>query len=133
MKFLLDTNAISDERRTASRNLNHWIAGQVMADLAISSITLLELEFGIRRKERTDATQGAMLRLWFETVKPTFHGRILSVDSRVAVAAAALQVPDPMPELDALIAATAIVNDLVLVTRNERDMARTGVRILNPW
>lgn len=75
-----------------------------------------------------------MLRLWFENVvKPTFHGRILSVDSRVAVAAAALQVPDPMPELDALIAATAIVNDLVLVTRNERDMARTGVRILNPW
>lgn len=50
MKFLLDTNAISDERRTASRNLNHWIAGQVMADLAISSITLLELEFGIRRR-----------------------------------------------------------------------------------
>lgn len=134
MRFLLNTNVLSDARRGASASLDAWIADQVVADLAISAITLLELDVGVRRKERQDADQGARLREWLEgTVIPMFAGRILPVDAEVAFAAAGLHVPDPMPDMDALIAATALRHGLTLVTRNLRDMERAGVPTLDPW
>lgn len=134
MKFLLDTNVLSDARRGASAAVDSWIGDQVVADLAISVITLLELDVGVRRKERQDPEQGARLRAWLDdSVVPTFSGRILPVDAEVAFAAAALHVPDPMPDMDAVIAATALTHGLTLVTRNVRDMVRTGVPILDPW
>lgn len=134
MRFLLDTNVISDARRGASAALDAWIGEQLIADLAISAITLLELDVGVRRKERQDPEQGARLRAWLDnSVLPMFHGRVLPVDAEVAFAAAGLHVPDPMPDMDALIAATALTHGLVLVTRNLSDMERTGVRTLDPW
>lgn len=134
MRYLLDTNVLSDARRGSSPSLEAWIGSQPIAELAISTITLLELNVGIRRKERQDPTGGALLRLWLEeAVLPTFSGRILAVDERVAIEAARLHVPDPMPDMDALIAATALAHGLTLVTRNTRDMERTGVGLLNPW
>lgn len=134
MRYLLDTNVLSDARRGTSAELDAWLQHQIVGDLAISAITLLELEVGVRRKERTDLAQGARLRSWLdESVIPMFAGRALPVDSAVALTAAGLHVPDPMPDTDALIAATALTHGLTLVTRNVRDVERTGVRVFDPW
>ena len=84
--------------------------------------------------ERRDPTQGALLRHWLQqAVVPAFAGRILAVDAAVALRSAALHVPDPKPFRDGLIAATALVHSLVVVTRNLADFEATGVPLLNPW
>ncbi|QAY72025.1 type II toxin-antitoxin system VapC family toxin [Agromyces protaetiae] len=137
MSWLLDTNIISELRRptaVANPGVVEWAASQDPDSLYLSAITVLELEIGVRRKERTDAVQGAMLRRWLDgDVLPTFSGRIVSVDTAVAVRAGTLHVPDPRPERDALIAATATVHGLTVVTRNIRDFADLGATLLNPW
>ena len=134
MKYLLDTNIISDHYKGASPALDAWMDAQIERDLAISAITILELDRGIRRREHRDPTQGARLRVWLDdAVRPLFAGRVLPVDEHVALVAAGLHVPDPMPDMDALIAATALTHGLTLVTRNTKDMERTGVALLNPW
>lgn len=133
MRYLLDTNVLSDARKQAHPGLNAWLSAQPRADLAISVIALLEIERGILLLERRDPAAGAHLRSWSTTDIPAaFAGSILSVDERVARQSARLHVPDPMPEMDALIAATALVHDLTLVTRNTRDFQRAGVALLDP-
>ena len=133
MRYLLDTNVLSDARRQTFPEFNAWLAGQVRADLMISIISLLEIERGILQVERRDASAGQHLRAWLEAeIMPAFSGRILPIDVSVARTAAGLHVPDPMPEMDALIAATAIVHDLILVTHNTKDFERTGIRLLDP-
>ena len=133
MRYLLDTNVLSDARRQTFPELNAWLAGQVRADLMISIISLLEIERGILQVERRDASAGQHLRAWLEAeIMPAFSGLILPIDVSVARTAAGLHVPDPMPEMDALIAATVIVHDLILVTHNTKDFERTGIRLLDP-
>jgi hypothetical protein len=84
--------------------------------------------------ERRDSRQGAMLRAWLENrILPQFEGRILSVDLLVAQRCATLHVPDPKDDRDSLIAATALVHGMTVVTRNVSDFASCGVKILNPW
>ena len=98
------------------------------------TISLLELALGVLRSERRDAVQGGMLRRWLEDqVLSRFQERALPVDSEVARRCARLHVQGPRPDRDALIAATALVHGLTLVTRNEADFAGTAVRLLNPW
>lgn len=134
MKYLLDTNVLSDARRQAHPGLNAWLSAQPRADLAISVVSLLEIERGVLLLERRDPAAGVHLRSWLTTDVPAaFAGAILHVDERVARQSARLHVPDPMPEMDALIAATAMVHDLTLVTRNTRDFQRAGVALLDPW
>ena len=134
MKYLLDTNVLSDVRRRAVPSLDAWVEVQPAVELALSSITILEIEVGVQLMERRDATQGAALRRWLtDQVLPRFAGRILPVDVRVATAAAGFHVPDPMADMDALIAGTAQVHGLTLITRNVSDFARTGVPLLNSW
>ncbi|MEZ5190769.1 MAG: type II toxin-antitoxin system VapC family toxin [Schumannella sp.] len=133
MKYLLDTDAVSLARKAEGSPFGDWIARQPIGDLAISAITLLELDIGVRRAERKDARGGARLRLWLDgAVIPMFEGRILPVDERVARAAAGMHVPDPAPDMDSLIAATALAYGLTLVTGNVKDMRRTGVALLDP-
>ncbi|TSA81474.1 type II toxin-antitoxin system VapC family toxin [Deinococcus detaillensis] len=136
--MLLDTNVISELRKVnagrADPQVAQWAAGVQTSQLYLSVITVQELEMGILLRERRDTQQGAALRLWFERqVLPTFAGRILPVTLAVARQCAALNLPDPKPERDGLIAATALVHNLMMATRNTKDFQGTGVQLLNPW
>lgn len=134
--FLLDTNAVSDLRRPdrAPAGLLQWSRATPPHQQFISCITVFELELGIRQKERRDREQGRLLRQWLQAqVLPTFDGRILDIDTAVAHRCAAMHVPNPAPERDAWIAATALVHGLTVVSRNTRDFGAYGVQVLNPW
>lgn len=136
--FLLDTNVISELRKvrrgSADRNVTAWADSVDAVDLYVSVITIQELEIGILQIERRDVMQGSLLRAWMmDHVLPAFAGRVLPVDTAVALRSAAIHVPDPRPVRDALIAGTALVHGMTLVTRNEADFAGSGVFLLNPW
>lgn len=136
--YLIDTNVVSELRKAktgkADKNVIKW-AGSVSADrLFLSVITILELEIGIQLVERRDPTQGVLLRTWLEGhVLLAFSGRILPVDVLVAQRCAKLHVPDPCSDRDALIAATALVHGMSVITRNIADFQTTGVELMNPW
>ena len=134
--FLLDTNVLSELRR---RERTHpkvaaWADSVQAADLFLSAITILEIEAGTLMLARRDVAQGAVLRAWIDDkVLPAFAGRILAIDTAVAQRCARLHVPDPRAERDALIAATALVRRMCVVTRNVSDFQPMGVELLNPW
>ena len=134
--FLLDTNVVSELRRPdkADRNVVAWASTLPAASFFLSAISILEIELGALLMARRDAKQGAVLRSWIdEQMLPRFEGRILAVDTAVAQRCAHLHVPNPRAERDALIAATAMVHSLTVVTRNVADFERVGATILNPW
>lgn len=136
--FLLDTNVISELRKLgdgrADARVVAWVAGRDAASFYISALTLMELEIGILRIERRDAGQGERLRTWMDRhVLPEFLERTLSVDSAVALKCARLHVPDPRSERDALIAATAMVHGMTVVTGNVADFEVTGAAVVDPW
>ena len=136
--FLLDTNVVSELRKAhsgkANANVAGWAAKARASSLFLSAIVVQELEVGALRIERRDPQQGALIRRWLEAeVLRTFADRILPIDVAIARRSAALNVPDPRPFRDSLIAATALVHGLTVVTRNISDFASTGVSLLNPW
>jgi predicted nucleic acid-binding protein len=136
--FLLDTNVVSELRKAragkADRNVAKWATDVPTASLFVSVVSIQELEIGVLLAERRDAAKGAVLRTWLEDhVLPAFSERILSVDTAVARRSAALHVPDQRPVRDGLIAATALVHGMMVVTRNVADFKATGVHILDPW
>ena len=136
--FMLDTNVVSELRKAkagkADPRVAAWASGVAAGSLYISVITVLELETGVLLVARRDAAQGAILGSWLHGhVLPAFAGRVLDVDTAVAQCCAKLHVPDPRAERDALIAATALVHGMTVVTRNMVDFQSTGVPILNPW
>lgn len=136
--YLLDTNVVSELRKGKTgethRNVSGWAKSVSVPTLFLSAISIFELEIGILLVERRDRSQGALLRSWMDDhVLPTFHGRILAVDTPVAQRCAAMHVPTPCSDRDSLIAATAIVHGMTVVTRNVADFEPTGVAIINPW
>jgi predicted nucleic acid-binding protein len=134
--YILDTNVVSELRKAkkANQNVTKWAQPLASATLYISVISVLELEIGILLIERRDKEQGAILRAWMDGhVLPTFSGRILAIDAPVAQRCAALHVPNPRSDRDALIAATALVHGLTVATRNVADFEGMGVGVLNPW
>lgn len=136
--FLLDTNVVSELRKIrlgrADHNVAQWADSVDAGDLYLSAITIQELETGVLLIERRDASQGAIFRSWLENhVLPAFASRILPVDTAVAQRCASLHIPDPRPAMDSLIAATALVHGMTLVTRNVADFEPSGVTIINPW
>ena len=138
MMFVIDTNVVSELRKVrhgmADINVTAWAESVDATDLFISAITVMELELGVLSIERKDATQGILLRTWLEQhVLPEFSGRTLPVDTAVTQRCAKLHVPDRRGERDALIAATALVHGMTLVTRNVADFKSTGVTLINPW
>jgi len=136
--FILDTNVVSELRKAkagkADPQVTTWAAGVLPGSLFLSAITILELELGVLQIERRDPVQGLTLRNWLDGhVLPAFAGRVLAVDTAVAQCCARLHIPDPRSDRDAIIAATAIVHGLTVVTRNVSDFAPIKVQILNPW
>lgn len=138
MLYLLDTNVVSELRKVrtgkADKRVAKWADGVSATDLYLSAISVQEMETGVLLIERKDKAQGAMLRTWLdEYVLPAFAGRILPVDETVARRSAVLHVPNPAPVRDSLIAATALVHGMTVVTRNVQDFDAMGVTLLNPW
>jgi predicted nucleic acid-binding protein len=136
--FILDTNVVAELRKAktgkADPNVLAWASSVSAGSLFLSAITVLELETGVLQKERSDLVQGGLLRAWLDGhVLPAFQGRVLPVDSAVALRCAKLHISDPRAERDALIAATALVHGMTVVTRNMSDFVATGVALLNPW
>lgn len=136
--FVLDTNVVSELRKVSSGkadpHVTGWASRVDAGSLYISVITVLELEIGILQLQRKDPEQGRILRTWLDTrVLPEFQDRVLPIDTAVMQRCAGLHVPDPRAERDALIAATALVYGMTVVTRNLADFTATGVPLLNPW
>lgn len=136
--YLLDTNVISELRKAGSgradKNVVKWADSQSINTLFISSITVLEIEMGILLKERKDIQQAAVLKTWMNShVLPAFSDKILPFDTSVALQCAALHVPNPKSERDAMIAATALTHGMILVTRNVKDFQHIDLELINPW
>lgn len=135
MKWLIDTMVLSATRRPDREDpaVVRWLEEQNPYSLHISAMTVFEIELGVGRRMRTDPDQGRALRRWVDEVLEVFAGRILPIDHEVAEVAAGYHVPDPRPERDALIAATAEVGRYAVATRNVRDFEGFGVPLFNPW
>jgi predicted nucleic acid-binding protein len=141
--YLLDTNVVSELRKAgiahgksgkADRHVTAWARSVPAESMFLSAVSLLEIELGVLLMERRDSLQGAILRAWMkDRVLPAFAGRILAIDTSVALRCAALHVPDPRSYRDSLIAATALVHGMTVVTRNLSNFEPTGVALLNPW
>ena len=134
--YLLDTNVVSELRRAkkANQNVRAWAQALPAASLYLSVISILELEIGILLIERRDSKQGRILRVWMDGhVLPAFAGRILAIDTAVVQRCASLHVPDPRSDRDALIAATALVHGMTVVTRNLSHFQAMGITVINPW
>jgi predicted nucleic acid-binding protein len=134
VSYLLDTNVISEARKLhGSPQVKAWLSSVSSDDLYLSSLTLGEIRQGVERLRRRDPTQAAIFERWLATLRRDFATHVLPVDPEVAEEWGRLNVPDPLPAIDSLLAATARVHGLTLVTRNVADVARTGVRVLNPF
>jgi len=130
--YLLDTNVVSELRKVSTRkahpNVTAWANSVPTETLFLSAITILELETGALLMERKDRVQAKFLRTWLtDIVLPAFKGRVLQIDTEVALRCAQLQVPTTRPYVDSLIAATALVHRLSVVTRNVGEFVPTGV------
>jgi predicted nucleic acid-binding protein len=134
--FLVDTNVVSELRseHKTDRHVLAWAEAAPVDELFLSAVTVMEVELGAWLIARRDAARASELRAWIDGyLLPRFEGRILAFDATVARRCAALHVPNRRPERDAMIAATAIVHKMTVVTRNTRDFESTGVAVLNPW
>ena len=136
--YLLDTNCPSELRRIrtgrADPNVAAWAALVPLSSVSFSAISIFELQVGITRASLRDPVKADRIRAWLdEAVLPSFQGRILAVDEVIARAAGPLAVARTSDTADVLIAATALVRRLRLVTRNTSDFTTMGVDMLNPW
>ena len=135
MKFLLDTNIISEIRKAdrAHPHVARWVLSTPVEDIGTSVLVLAEIRRGITLKRRRDPQQAKSLDRWFAQMRARLGDRVLPVDEPIADAWALLSVPNPPPLIDGLLAATAKVHGLTLVTRNVADIAPTGVSLLDPF
>lgn len=136
--YLLDTNVVSELRKATSPKIDQrvlaWSNSVSSASLFVSVVTILELERGVLRLARRDPAQAAILRRWLDDhVLDAFADRVIAIDTAVARRCGGLHVPDPRPERDALIAASALVHGMTVVTRNASDFEPMGVETINPW
>ena len=135
MRFLLDTNVISEVRKgpRCDPNVSKWYAGLEESQLYLSVLTIAEIRRGVELIQRRDPNQAKVLDDWLGEVMKWFATRILTVDAQVADAWGKLSAIRPVPVVDGVLAATAMVHDLTLVTRNVSDVSGLGVQVLNPF
>ena len=134
MSFLLDTNVVSElRRREPNQEVTSWISSVRATDLYLSALVVGEIRNGIERLARRDRVQATAYDKWLADLLDLYGDRIVPVTAEVAEMWGRLNVPDPLPIIDGLLAATALVHDWTLVTRNTADVLRTGVRLLDPF
>jgi predicted nucleic acid-binding protein len=135
LSYLVDTNVVSELRKgpRARPAVSSWFARVDSSELFLSVLVVGELRQGTERIRRRDPTAAAHLDRWMGRLVQSYAERILPIDGRVAELWGRLNVPDPLPAVDGLLAATAIVNDLTLVTRDTRQIVRTGARLHDPF
>jgi predicted nucleic acid-binding protein len=135
VKFLVDTNVISEirKRERADPNVIRWVNQTPAADIGTSVLVLAEIRRGIELKRRSDPLQAKSLDRWFSQMRTRLAERVLPIDETVAETWALLGIPNPLPLVDSLLAATAKVHGLTLVTRNIADIESTGVALLDPF
>lgn len=134
MSYLLDTNVVSEARRRGGEpRVTAWLGSVPPHELFISALVVGEIRRGIERLARRDSRQAAVFERWLAELRDRFADRIVVVDGDIAEEWGRLSAAEPLPVEDGLMAATARVRGMILVTRNVRDVERTGVRLLNPW
>lgn len=134
MGFLLDTNVLSELRkRLPDPAVEAWAAENRDGPMFTSSLVIGEIRLGVEQIRRRDRVQAERLAEWLLSVKRGYADRILPVTTEIAEAWARLNVPDPLPPIDGLLAATAKVHGLTMVTCNTKDVARAGVAVVNPF
>ncbi|MGO9898423.1 MAG: type II toxin-antitoxin system VapC family toxin [Solirubrobacteraceae bacterium] len=133
MSYLLDTNVISEIRRGRDANVRAWSSSISDPDLHLSVLTVGEIRTGIDRLRTRDRPQAVVFTKWLDELVVRFADRIVSIDVHVAQRWGSLNAIRPRSTVDSLIAATAFVHDLTVVTRNTSDFEGCGVRVLNPW
>ncbi|HYU79290.1 MAG TPA: type II toxin-antitoxin system VapC family toxin [Vicinamibacterales bacterium] len=135
MSYLLDSNVVSELRKRARADprVRQWFAGVDDAELFLSVLTLGEIRRGIESIQRRDRPRALPINRWFHALVTGYDARILVVDQKVAEEWGRMNAVATLPAVDSLLAATARVHGLTLVTRNTKDVARTGVPCLNPF
>ncbi len=135
MSYLLDTNVISELRKgkRADSTVSAWFAGLASEEIFLSVLTIVEIRRGIESVRRRDPDSAAALDRWLSLLSEAHGNRVVPVDSAIAEEWGRMNVPDPLPVVDGLLAATARVLGLVLVTRNVADVEGTGVELFDPF
>lgn len=134
MRYLLDTDVLSEVRKPqGAANVKRWISSVPAEDLYLSVLTLGEVRRGIGILRRSYRVQAEVYEVWLITVLRDYEDRVLPVDAEAAEEWGRMSVPDPVSIIDGLMAATAKVMNMTFVTRNTADVARTGVRLLDPF
>lgn len=134
MSFLLDTNVISEARKLGGNaNVRAWLSSVKGLDLYLSVLVIGDIQLGIEKLRRRDAAQAAVFDTWLARLRLDYADRTLPVTAEIAAEWGRMNVPDPLPMIDGLMAATARVHGLTLVTRNTADFVQTGVPLLNPF
>jgi hypothetical protein len=135
VKFLLDTNVISELRkgRRAHPNVVAWAEATDLRDMGTSVVVLAEIRRGVELKRRQDQQQAKALDRWFERMREGLEDRVLVIDEPITDLWARLSVPNPLPFVDGLLAATALARGLILVTRNVGDVRHTGAQTVDPF
>jgi predicted nucleic acid-binding protein len=134
VSFLLDTNVLSEvRRRSPDPNVSAWLGSVQASELFLSVLVVGEIRHGVERLARRDRTQAEVFEQWLDELVRAYDDRIVPVTTEVADAWGRLNVPDPLPVVDGLMAATALVHGWTLVTRNTHDVAGAGVRVLDPF
>ncbi len=134
MTYLLDTNVVSElRRRQPDRHVLAWFESVPSARLFLSVLTVGEIRLGIERLRRKDAVRAEGLEWWLRGLRDTYRDHVIDVDAETAQEWGRLNVPDPLPVIDGLLAATAKVRGWTLVTPNTADLDRCGVLLINPF
>lgn len=135
MSYLLDTNVISELRKgeRADANVTAWFADVAEEEIFLSVLTIGEIRRGIESVRHRDSDSAASLDRWLALLSEVHGDRILPIDRAITEEWGRMNVPDPLPVVDGLLAATAWVLGLTMVTRNVVDVAVTGIELLNPF
>ncbi|MEV7969170.1 type II toxin-antitoxin system VapC family toxin [Sphaerisporangium sp. NPDC088356] len=132
--YLLDTNVVSETRkREPDTQVMEWVESVHGPSLYLSTLVVGEVRYGAERLRRRDSRQAEFIDAWLDALYRDFRDRIIPVTSEVAEEWGRLRATSPLPAVDGLLAATALVRGWTLVTRNVKDVADTGVRLVNPF